>query len=126
MPDPREENPVEWTPERFEAAFDSLVAHYGDRPEPAPEVSTESSFLDLPEEHFEPDNPPPLPHPDRVGRFAWAGVLGGPGVLVGLAITGYSGSGWLAPAAVASFVAGFVTLVARSKGRDSDDDGAVV
>lgn len=115
-----------WTDDAVSAAFDELVANYGEHPQPTANVSRAESFLDLPTEQFEPPEPPPLPQLDRVARFAWAGLLGGPAVLFGLAISGYSAPGWVAPVAIASFIGGFVTLVARSKGRDSDDDGAVV
>jgi len=82
------------------------------------------------EEHFEPPPPPPLPSVDTVGRFAWAGVLGGPAVLLLGSFAGLPLAGWVGGLAVAAFVAGFVTLVARMKDRpDTDsgpDDGAVV
>ena len=115
-----------WTDDAVSAAFEEMVSNYGDHPQPAPEVSKAESFLDLPTEQFVPPDPPPLPHLDRIARFAWAGVLGGPAVLLVIAVSGYSAPGWVAPGAVASFVSGFITLVSRSKGRDSDDDGAVV
>jgi len=82
------------------------------------------------EEHFEPPPPPPLPSVDTLGRFAWAGLLGGPGLLLLGTIVGFPIAGWVGGLAVAAFVAGFVTLVARMKDRpDADsgpDDGAVV
>jgi hypothetical protein len=65
-----------------------------------------------------------------VSRWAWAGLLGGPVFLFGAALSGAELPEWMAFGAVAAFVAGFVTLVARMKDRpprDSDgDDGAVV
>jgi hypothetical protein len=115
-----------WTDDKVEAAFEDLVSRYGPRPEPVAGVVAEPSFIDREPEHFEPPEPPPLPEVDRINRFAWVGVIGGPAVLLLLALTGYAAPGWLAPVAVASFIGGFVTLVARAKGRDSDDDGAVV
>jgi hypothetical protein len=87
-----------------------------ERPEPA-------------DDHFRPPPPPPLPDIDRIGRFAWAGALGGPAVLVLAALAGVRLEGWVGFLALVSFMAGFVTLVARMKDPPSDsdpDDGAVV
>jgi hypothetical protein len=82
------------------------------------------------EEHFEPPPPPPLPSMDTVARFAWAGALGGPLLLVLAALAGVPLSGWVGFLALAAFMAGFVTLVARMKDRpptdSGPDDGAVV
>ena len=85
---------------------------------------------DDPDDHFRPPPPPPLPDIDRVSRFAWAGALGGPVVLVLAAMAGLQLEGWVGLLALLAFMAGFVTLVVRMKPRnDSDsgpDDGAVV
>ncbi|MEI7779559.1 MAG: hypothetical protein WCJ42_09020 [Actinomycetes bacterium] len=116
----------DWTQDKISAAFDDLVAGYGPRPEPTPGVVVQPEFIDLPVEHFEPAEPDALPPVDRINRFAWAGVLGGPAMLLLITLTGSAAPGWLAPLAVGAFVAGFATLVARGKGRDPDDDGAVV
>lgn len=82
------------------------------------------------EDHFEPPAPPPLPSVDPVTRFAWAGALGGPVVLVLAALAGLPLSGWVGFLALVAFMAGFVTLVARMKDRpptdSGPDDGAVV
>ena len=82
------------------------------------------------EEHFEPPPPPPLPTVDTVTRFAWAGALGGPAVLLLAAVAGLPLAGWVGALAVAAFMAGFVTLVARMQDRpptdSGPDDGAVV
>lgn len=95
-----------------------------------PTYVPESDRAHRDEEHFEPPPPPPLPSVDTVGRFAWAGVLGGPAVLLLGTFAGFPIAGWVGGLAVAAFVAGFVTLVARMKDRpDTDsgpDDGAVV
>jgi hypothetical protein len=81
-------------------------------------------------DHFEPPPPPPLPKVDAVTRLAWMAALGGPALLVLAAIAGMALSGWVGFLAVAAFVAGFVTLVARMKERpptdSGPDDGAVV
>lgn len=82
------------------------------------------------EDHFRPPPPPPLPDIDRISRFAWAGALGGPLLLVVAALAGVQLEGWVGLLALASFMAGFVTLVARMKDRpptdSGPDDGAVV
>ncbi len=85
---------------------------------------------DSPEEHFEPPPPPPLPTTDPITRFAWAGALGGPILLLLAAIAGIPLAGWVGLLALVGFMAGFVTLVARMKDRppsdSGPDDGAVV
>lgn len=79
------------------------------------------------EEHFVPPPPPPLPTVEPVTKLAWAGVLGGPAVLL-TGVFGVGLPGWAPLLAVAAFIGGFATLVMRLKDRpDSDpDDGAVV
>jgi hypothetical protein len=83
-----------------------------------------------PEDHFEPPPPPPLPEVDTVTRFAWAGALGGPLLLLLAALAGIPLGGWVGFFALAAGMAGFVTLVARMKDRpptdSGPDDGAVV
>ena len=90
---------------------------------PAPPVVAE-------DDHFEPPPPPPIPVPDTLGRFAWAAVLGGPLFLLVATVAGLDASGWPGFFALAAFMGGFVTLVARMKDRPptdlGDDDGAVV
>jgi hypothetical protein len=93
-----------------------------DRPEAA-------EAAEAADDHFRPPPPPPLPEIDRIGRFAWAGALGGPAVLLLAALAGIQLEGWVGFLALVAFMAGFVTLVARMKDppADSDpDDGAVV
>jgi hypothetical protein len=86
--------------------------------------------LDDPEDHYEPPPPPPLPEIDRIGRFAWAGFIGGPLLLLLAALAGLRLEGWVGVLAIGAFMAGFVTLVARMKERpptdSGPDDGAVV
>lgn len=98
---------------------------------PAPRRSPSTvSHDDVPQDHFEPPPPPPLPAVDTVTRFAFAGALGGPAVLLLAALAGLPLGGWVGGLAVAAFMAGFVTLVARMKDRPptdtGPDDGAVV
>ncbi|NQW72660.1 MAG: hypothetical protein HQ453_08005, partial [Actinobacteria bacterium] len=78
---------------------------------------------------YHPPEPPPIPRPsDVISRFAWAGALGGPGLLV--IATLLSLCTFIAGLGVIAFVAGFITLVARMEDRGSADDrpdgGAVV
>jgi len=92
---------------------------------PAPPVARPD-----PEDHFEPPPPPPLPQVDPVTRFAWAGALGGPLLIVLAALAGFPLAGWVGLLALVAFMAGFVTLIARMKDRpptdSGPDDGAVV
>jgi hypothetical protein len=125
---PEGENP-ELTAQREKRAWDAIVADLsgtldiGDvLPSPDPVVDE----LLEPEGDYVPPHPPPLRAPaDVIARFAWAGALGGP-VLIVLAYVLDLGT-WISGVAVIASVAGFVTLVARMPHeRDVDDDGAVV
>ncbi len=82
------------------------------------------------EDHFEPPPPPPLPRVETATRFAWAGALGGPVMLLLATLAGLPLDGWVGGLSVAAFMAGFVTLIARMKDRaptdSGPDDGAVV
>ncbi|MSO26869.1 MAG: hypothetical protein EXQ60_02240 [Candidatus Nanopelagicales bacterium] len=94
----------------------------------APEVP--DPFIEelLSEGHFEPPEPPPIPMPDTIGRFAWAGAIGGPIFLVVVYLLGLGS--FLTTVALIAAIAGFITLVARKRdrvpGADERDDGAVV
>lgn len=80
------------------------------------------------EEHFVPEPPPALPEGTPITRLAWLGVLGGPGVLLGSALTGFHLSFVVAAAAGLSFLAGFTTLVwlLPDHREDQWDDGAQI
>jgi hypothetical protein len=80
------------------------------------------------EDGFEPPEPPPFPRGDLVSRAAWAGVMGGPVFLLLAALLWRSLPTFLLLIALAAFVGGFVTLVARmpQEHPDDPDDGAVV
>jgi hypothetical protein len=82
------------------------------------------------DDHYVPPPPPPLPHLDPVAKGAWAALFGGPGYLLLAVMAGWAISGVAAFIAVAAFVAGFATLVARMGDRpprdSGPDDGAVV
>ena len=69
----------------------------GDHPDPLAEPTDldEDESVDVEDEGFEPPPPPPIPRPsDVVGRFAWAGVLGGPIIVVGANLLGWDD--WIA------------------------------
>lgn len=82
------------------------------------------------DEHFVPPPPPPLPRPDSVTRWAWVAMLGGPVFLLLTALLGQQVADWIVVTALAAFVGGFITLVARMKDRpprdSGPDDGAVI
>ena len=120
-----------------EARTISVEPHPVTPPVTPPAVAVAATFADpgYPaelDEHFVPPEPPPLPRGDTISRLAWAGVIGGPLVLLLAALLG----GYLpfpVPTAVlllalAAFIGGFVTLVARMPGESPDDPdhGAVV
>lgn len=110
-----------------ESAWEAIVADLGDElpdapPPPAPEP------VDYDDEPFVPPEPPPLPRPDLIGRFAWAGAIGGPLLLfIGLLVPDAIGSEVVIMGIIA-FAAGFLTLVLRHPNEPEDgwDDGSVV
>lgn len=91
------------------------------------DIDTEISRA-VPDEHFEPPEPPPLPRADAITWAAWLGVIGGPLALLLLTALGWS-SAVLVVGATAAFVGGFALLVSRMRTQrdpDDPDDGAVV
>jgi hypothetical protein len=104
--------PLEEQPER--APLSSRLIRRAPDAVPPPEDPTE---------HFVPPEPPPLPESDRVTRLAWAGLLGGPAIIVLAALLGIAIEGWVVVAALGAFLGGFATLVMRMADRRSDDDG---
>jgi hypothetical protein len=79
-------------------------------------------------EHFVPPDPPPVPRATPARRLAWAGLFLPP-VLMLLAVAfGWEFAPWFSMMLVASFVGGFVFLIATMPrdGGDGWDDGAVV
>ncbi len=97
---------------------------------PAPVQSSDDG--DRPEDEwlfggYEPPEPPAIPRPqDTVGKAAWAGVLGGPALIVLTWVLGWET--WITGLGVAATVAGLAALIARMPGDRDDDpgDGAVV
>ncbi|WP_030348443.1 hypothetical protein [Streptomyces sp. NRRL S-1022] len=91
---------------------------------------SDDDFTEDDEGHFVPPEPPPLPTADTTARFAWLGVVGGPVLLLLAVLLGWEMTWWLATAGIGGFLGGFVTLVARMRTDDEEDDdpgrGAVV
>lgn len=136
-------------PDDQDAAWQAIVANYGDRaalepeeapvaPEPAPpdwleateggDDDAEDHVAPDPESRFVPPIPPPIPRPPLDRLLAWLGVFGAPAVLLFFVVTGIDiprPLGWLL---VGGFIAGFCYLVVKMPGspRDPWDDGAVV
>lgn len=82
----------------------------------------------VPDEHFEPPEPPPLPRADAITWAAWLGVIGSPLVLLLMTALGVT-SQLLVVAVVAAFLGGVGVLITRLRThRDpfDPDDGAVV
>ena len=82
----------------------------------------------IPDEHFVPPDPPPLPRADAITWAAWVGALGAPLLLLLMTAFGVS-SGVVVVAAVGAFLGGVAILVSRMRShRDpfDPDDGAVV
>ncbi|MFH8726082.1 hypothetical protein [Streptomyces termitum] len=75
------------------------------------------------EGHFVPPEPPPLPEADTTTKFAWLAVVGGPVLMLLAVLLQWDMTWWLTTLCVGGFLGGFVTLVARMKGDDEDDDG---
>lgn len=75
------------------------------------------------EGHFVPPEPPPLPEADTTTKFAWLAVVGGPVLMLLAVLLQWDMTWWLTTLCVGGFLGGFVTLVARMKSDDEDDDG---
>ncbi|MFE6100331.1 hypothetical protein ACFVQ4_10245 [Streptomyces laurentii] len=75
------------------------------------------------EGHFVPPEPPPLPEADVTTKFAWLAAAGGPVLMLLAVLLRWDMTWWLTTLCVGGFLGGFVTLVARMKSDDEDDDG---
>ena len=97
--------------------------------EPEPDADDEfiTELLSDEYEEFQAPDPGPLELPSHpIARFAWAGALGGPVLLI---LSNVLGLGrFISGTALAASVIGFVTLIARhsDERKDNGDDGAVV
>lgn len=132
-------------PEDERAAWEAIVADLTTDPvfqlqsaPPGPDDGEPALVPELPDVDddpnaaFLPPEPPPIPRPaDTVARFAWAGVIGGPVLLV--ADYALSLGRFVSGAAIVMAIGGFVTLVARRReqspdeqwGEDHFGDGAI-
>ena len=100
-------------------------------PESEPDPDSDELFIDAllddTHEEFQAPDPGPLELPSHpIARFAWAGALGGPVILMLSNIFGWGK--FISGIAVAASAIGFVTLIARhsDERNDGDNDGAVV
>lgn len=77
------------------------------------------------EGHFVPPPPPEIPAGTPVSRLAWAGAIGGPLVLILIAMTGWDPPSIVAYTAGVGCLAGFATLVWQlpESREDGWDDG---
>jgi hypothetical protein len=121
-PGPPAVEPVETSPRR-----DVFDRSYLDSQDPQ-ELNTRASWDD--EGHFVPPPPPPLPQVSPRRKAAWAGLFGGPALMLVMIVFGWDFPTWVMGLLVTWFVGGFLYLVAtmpRSRGDGwSGDDGAVV
>jgi hypothetical protein len=78
------------------------------------------------EGHFVPPPPPEIPEGTPIKRLAWAGVLGGPLIILLIALTGWDPPSIVGISAGLATLAGFVTLVWQlpEAREDGWDDGA--
>jgi hypothetical protein len=100
-----------------------------DRPDPPDGAPVDDDDRPDSEHHYVPPEPPPLGRPDLPTGIAWAGVLGGPVLLLLAAVLTWDLPGLLTAVCVTGFVGGVVFLVATmddGQGRDGWDDGAQV
>jgi hypothetical protein len=134
-PDPPE--PPE--PDKDNAAWDAIVAdlsgqidlgpHFRSDPTPTELIPERDYINEYFDQGYEPPEPPPLTVPtDAIARFAWAGVLGGPVVMLLGYVLGLGGA--ISTAGLIATVGGFVFLISRRDkhvppGEDFGD-GAVV
>ena len=134
-----------------DAAWEDILANYGERPtmpplaspeavvpeeeaEPiaqaAPEPEAAQEWWER-EEHFTPPEPPPAPIPAGPRGLAWAGALGLPVLAIVLTLARLSIPSWLGTLGVLAFIASLGYLFATMP-RDHHDDpfdgnnGAVV
>lgn len=134
------------TPEEsaaLDAAWDEIVANYGDHPaiedEPAPPpsgrtapaVEEEPADAWEPEDHYSPPEPPPAPRPRGLRGLAWVAMLGSPVVTLALLLAQVHPPGWASLLLFLAFVGGLGYLIATMPRGDDDDpffgdDGAVV
>lgn len=96
-----------------------IGAGQGPRDYSPPEIEDEDRWV--------PDEPPPATG-DRLTRLAWAGIAGGPLLLLLAVVAFHRAPPWYVAACIAVFVGGCVLGFLRlpQRHRDPDDDGAEV
>jgi len=117
----REQSDIEESSGRTD--FDRIVAQLS-----MPSATTYLDELDR-LDHFEPEAPGPLPQLSRATKIALLGVIGGPILLVLIAITHFDPTGFGTWLGVGGFLAGSVALLLRTKNPEDPlppDGGAVV
>ena len=121
------------SPEDEARAWDQIVADLSgqidfDAPTPDAFIDALLEPGELESDTYHPPEPPPLPRPrDVAARFAWAGAIGGPLLLI--VATLLSLGTFISGLGVIAFIAGFIALIARmdhSSADDRPDGGAVV
>jgi hypothetical protein len=147
------DDPTEQARAREDAAWEAIVAHYGDRPDPAvlddPVPGAHDADTDAgtapaadapaatapvapvapdPDDRFVPPTPPPVAWPTRWRAVAWGGVFGAPAVLLLVVVAGIDLPDVIDYLLVAWFIGGFLGLVStmRQGPRDPWDDGSRV
>ena len=133
---------------REDAEWQSIVEHYGERPEvspppPEPEPVVDPAIFEMPaslgprsweleeeDDRFVPPPAPPVPRPHGLRLAAWIGLFGMPAVVLLCIVLHVSLPSPLGFLALVWFVGGFGYLVATmNEPKDSGggwDDGAVV
>jgi hypothetical protein len=130
---------------REDAEWQSIVEHYGDRPEvdppltePDPEPVVDPALFEMPaalgprswespeadeDERFVPPPAPPVPRPHGLRLAAWLGLFGVPAVVLVCIVLHVSLPSPLGFLALVWFVGGFGYLVATMNGPDDTDGG---
>lgn len=109
---------------RLRRLFEPLGPAPGAERAAEPGVASDSDLAKGPDAPFVPPPTPPLPTPTGPRRAAWIGLFGAPPVLLICLVLQVALPRLVSFALAASFVAGFVYLVATMNPRDPDDDGA--
>lgn len=141
---------------REEAAWEAIVAAYGERPEwddassasatePPPAASpraehpagrgaelpggddpVEPDLARAPEEHFVPQPTPPVPWPTPQRLIAWLGVFGVPTFVLVALLARVEVATWIGVLLMLWFVGGFCYLVASMRTERDDPDDGAV
>ena len=126
---PTDADPETWRSARLSALFSAENSIVEPPATPPEGVTDPAAFVDgwHDEGHFVPPPPPELPEGTPLTRLGWVGLLGGPAILLILALTGWDVPRVVAVGAGAITLAGFLTLVWHLPDSRPDsgwDDGA--